>query len=47
MTTSEATGARPVGKEEVVEAVLNAAAQLFSEKGPAARPPMRLGTSPR
>lgn len=36
MTTSEATGARPVGKEEVVGAVLNAAAQLFAEKGPAA-----------
>ncbi|BAX95430.1 putative transcriptional regulator [Mycobacteroides stephanolepidis] len=36
MTTPEATDTKPVGKEEVVEAVLNAAAELFAEKGPAA-----------
>ncbi|WP_078315306.1 TetR family transcriptional regulator [Mycobacterium sp. D16Q16] len=36
MTTSEATDAKPVGKEEVVEAVLNAASELFAEKGPTA-----------
>lgn len=36
MTTPEATDAKPVGKEEVVEAVLTAASALFAEKGPAA-----------
>ncbi len=36
MTTPEATDTRPVGKEEVVEAVLTAASELFAEKGPTA-----------
>lgn len=36
MTTPEATDAKPVGKDEVVEAVLNAASALFAEKGPTA-----------
>ncbi|MGL6234189.1 MAG: TetR/AcrR family transcriptional regulator [Segniliparus sp.] len=34
--TSASRGPKPVGKEEVVEAVLSAAASLFAEKGPRA-----------
>lgn len=36
MTTPEATDTKPVGKDEVVEAVLNAASELFAAKGPTA-----------
>ncbi|MGB7146711.1 TetR/AcrR family transcriptional regulator [Mycobacterium sp.] len=39
MATSEATvldTAKPIGKEEVIAAVLQAAGELFAEKGPAA-----------
>jgi TetR/AcrR family transcriptional regulator, repressor for neighboring sulfatase len=39
MATSEATvldTAKPIGKEEVIAAVLQAAAELFAQKGPAA-----------
>jgi TetR/AcrR family transcriptional regulator, repressor for neighboring sulfatase len=39
MATSEATvldTAKPIGKEEVIAAVLHAAGELFAEKGPAA-----------
>lgn len=37
MTTEAATGSeKPVGREEVVEAVLAAASRLFAQKGPAA-----------
>jgi AcrR family transcriptional regulator len=39
MATSEATvtdGSKPLGKEEVVAAVLAAASELFAERGPAA-----------